>query len=425
MISASFHFSLAPEDAISVILSNESHVVACAGDGTPRGGELAKANTQVSVYRGSIPLTYDTDWTVDEYVSDGAIFSRLDDVISLTSFDANSMGGYCDITIMLLPQQKYITKRFSVTRNIETPTPFCTGEPWSLNAAYVNGQYLYYENIVYKWSYYKAGNSTVNPKDDIANNPTVTHWKAYPNWEILATDIALARLIKASEIDVDSLVAKLLKTANSGPRVEIFGSMLNVYGNFANPNIRFGVNANGQAVLTYYDNNGNKIYDLGPKGFDWGSIVPSSWSTIRLTKICNVLTNDAIPSWYNITSQALTSFKNVTASTGSDFYQYYAGSNPSLTETDRANEKYLFVSESVGSSKIEDGWYAYSASGEQYLQYMSEGTNNYIKPDNSAIYENSAGVIDHDPIYTYILYEYVNGVQTRQINVFWNGNIVY
>ena len=81
------------------------------------------------------------------------------------------------------------------------------------------------------------------------------------------------------------------------------------------------------------------------------------------------------------------------------------------------DEQYLFVSESVGSSKIPDGWYAYSTSGEQYLQYISRNTNNYIKPEDPAIYENSAGVIDHSPIYTYILYEYVGGIQTREICV--------
>ncbi|WP_321517422.1 hypothetical protein [uncultured Bacteroides sp.] len=196
MICASFHFSVAPEDAISVILSNESHVVACASDGTPQNGELAKANTQVYVYRGSIPLTYGIEWTIDEYVSDGATFSRSNDVISLTSFDANSMGGYCDITIMLLPQQKYITKRFSVTRNIEMASPFSTGEAWNLSSVFVNGQYLNYEGVIYQWSFFESGNSSVNPKDDIKNNPTTTHWKSYQIWELLASRIILGEFGK-------------------------------------------------------------------------------------------------------------------------------------------------------------------------------------------------------------------------------------
>ena len=236
------------------------------------------------------------------------------------------------------------------------------------------------------------------------------------------TSFLLARLIKASEIDVDTLVAKLLKTANSGPRVEVVGSMLNVYGNFNNPNIKFGVNANGQAVLTYYDNNGNKIYDLGPKGFDWGSIVPSSWSSTRLTKICDVLSGDVRPTWSNITSQALTSIKDVSDTTGSNYYQYYAGSNPALTEEDYINEHYLFVNESVIGNKMPDGWYARSITGN--MQYMSNNTHNWIKPDPNAIYEFTYGVQDQDPIYMDQIIEYVGGVVTRQIDVYWNNMII-
>lgn len=142
---------------------------------------------------------------------------------------------------------------------------------------------------------------------------------------------------------------------------------------------------------------------------------------MRLTKICDVQSGDTIPTWNNITSQALTSFKYVSDTTGSNYYRYYAGSNPTTTDADRVNEKYLFVSESVSSSKIPDGWYAYSTSGEQYLQYISHDTRSWITPEPDAIYEYAVGVMDQSPIYTYILYEYVGGVQTRQVSVFWNG----
>jgi hypothetical protein len=90
------------------------------------------------------------------------------------------------------------------------------------------------------------------------------------------TSFLLARKIKASEIETDSIVSKTLKTSDSGPRVEIYGSMLNVYGGSGIANIKFGVNSYGYATLSYYDNNGNLLYDLGPKGIDWNSIVPAS-----------------------------------------------------------------------------------------------------------------------------------------------------
>lgn len=423
MLGAPFKLFQAPssgKDAYSVVLTNETQVVACNSDGSLKAGELDRAITDIQVYRGNTLLTWNVDWVIDETIFTGAYFSAYMSSIKLSYFENGSISGTCEIGIMI--GTIYIYKTFSVTKVIDVPVPFTTKEPWSTSSVFQNGQYLRYEGKVYIWTYPYPGNSALNPKDDIISNPITTHWKGYEIWELVATDFLLSRLIKAEEIDVDSLVAKLLKTANSGPRVEIFGSMLNVYGNFANPNIKFGVNANGQAVLTYYDNNGNKIYDLGPKGFDWGSIVPASWSSTRLTKICNVLTGNSIPTWGNITSQALTSVKNVSASTGSDYYQYYAGSNPALTDADRINEQYLFVYQYVNSSKIEDGWYARSTNG--HLQYMSHNTQNWIKPEPGAIYEYAAGVRDQDPIYMDMIVEYIGGMPVREINIFWNQLIV-
>lgn len=423
MLGAPFKLSQAPssgKDAYSVVLTNETQVVACNSDGSLKAGELDIAITDIQVYKGNALLTWNVDWVIDETIFTGAYFSAYMSSIKLSYFESGSISGTCEIGIMIGPI--YIYKTFSVTKVIDVPVPFTTKEPWSVSSVFQNGQYLRYEGKVYIWSYPYPGNSVLNPKDDIINNPITTHWKGYEIWELVATDLLLSRLIKAEEIDVDSLVAKLLKTANSGPRVEIYGSMLNVYGNFANPNIKFGVNANGQAVLTYYDNNGNKIYDLGPKGFDWGSIVPASWSSTRLTKICNVLSGDSIPSWGNIDSQTLTSIKDVSASTGSDYYQYYAGSNPALTDADRINEQYLFVYQYVNSSKIEDGWYARSTNG--HLQYMSDNTQNWIKPEPGAIYEYTAGVRDQDPIYMDTIVEYIGGIPVREINIIWNELII-
>ena len=137
-----------------------------------------------------------------------------------------------------------------------------------------------------------------------------------------------------------------------------------------------------------------------------------------MTKICNVQSGDTIPTWGAITSQALTSIKDVSSTTGSNYYQYYAGSNPTLTDADRVNEKYLFVSKSVDSSKIPDGWYARSTNG--HLQYMSDNTPNWIKPEPDAIYEYTAGVRDQDPIYMDTIVEYIGSIPVREINIFWS-----
>jgi hypothetical protein len=49
--------------------------------------------------------------------------------------------------------------------------------------------------------------------------------------------------------------------------VDIENGTIRIFGqNKSTPNIVFGVNKNGNAVLTYYNNNGEKMYDLGPSG---------------------------------------------------------------------------------------------------------------------------------------------------------------
>ena len=126
-------------DSITVILSNEAHVVACDKDGVPKSGEIAKAFTQVNVFKGTDPLVFGTDWVIDEYVSDGAIFSQNQDNISLTSFNANVYSAYCDITVMV--GELYVTKRFSVSKSTDGQTGQTgpAGSPGINGANGVNG----------------------------------------------------------------------------------------------------------------------------------------------------------------------------------------------------------------------------------------------------------------------------------------------
>lgn len=67
-----------------------------------------------------------------------------------------------------------------------------------------------------------------------------------------------------------NLVVNRLKTlpTNGSARIEAEGSEMRVYGsaNDGQPNIVFGIDATGHAVLKYYDNAGNFLYDLGPNG---------------------------------------------------------------------------------------------------------------------------------------------------------------
>ena len=74
---------------------------------------------------------------------------------------------------------------------------------------------------------------------------------------------------------------------NGKARIEAKGSLMKVFGIGENThhNIEFGVDSNGYAVLKYYDNNGNMLYDLGPSGIrraisDRGTMVASDYVAI-------------------------------------------------------------------------------------------------------------------------------------------------
>lgn len=80
---------------------------------------------------------------------------------------------------------------------------------------------------------------------------------------------AIAALFKDGMLNADLIAAKVLESLGSnGARVAISDGIMEFFGsvNKTKPNIRFGLNSEGSAVLSYYDNNGDLLYDLGPDG---------------------------------------------------------------------------------------------------------------------------------------------------------------
>ena len=226
-------------------------------------------------------------------------------------------------------------------------------------------------------------------------------------------DLILARKIQADEIDVDSLVVRHVKTANIGPRITMSGSEIKVYGTSEHPNIIFGVDANGYAVLSYYSMEGALLYDLGPRGIDWNSIEPSKWNTVEYA----FLTKFKIK-WSDV-SRALT----MTSELNETYYKWYAGSNPTITEEDREKEKYIRLDSYHDAGIIEDGWYiiAKPASSPRPL-YFSQNTGNWIKPEKKAVYPTSEGIKDSGFIYYEKMYQMKDGQLVDEWYIMWNGD---
>lgn len=143
---------------------------------------------------------------------------------------------------------------------------------------------------------------------------------------------AIAALFKDGMLNADLIAAKVLESLGSnGARVAISDGMMEFFGsvNKTKPNIRFGLNSEGSAVLSYYDNNGNFLYDLGPSGI---SMMDKS--------------NGSFTEYKFYTSQNLFGVSNTPSSYGT--YKTFTSSQDSISETffvaDDSYDSHLFPS---------------------------------------------------------------------------------
>lgn len=81
----------------------------------------------------------------------------------------------------------------------DTPIYKAGKTPWVITNRYNNGEYIEYEGLIYLWNFPITGNSTKNPKDDVASNPLTTKWKVYEISDLLAARILLADFAKVGQ----------------------------------------------------------------------------------------------------------------------------------------------------------------------------------------------------------------------------------
>lgn len=143
---------------------------------------------------------------------------------------------------------------------------------------------------------------------------------------------AIAALFKNGMLNADLIAAKVLESLGSnGARVVINDGIMEFFGsvNKTKPNIRFGLNSEGSAVLSYYDNNGNFLYDLGPAGI----------STMDKS-------NGSFTEYKFYTSQNLFGVSSTPSSYGT--YKTFTSSQDSISETffvaDDSYDSHLFPS---------------------------------------------------------------------------------
>lgn len=287
-----------------------------------------------------------------------------------------------------------------------------TGETYG-DLVYEEGSTIPYECMVSHWSVEGEPPSVLVTHSD----PTKRYWRAGEYRYMIANDIMLSRLIIASEIDVKNLLVQMLETKGSGATIRIKEGLMEVFGsvNKNEPNIRFGVNDDGYAVLQYYDNDGRFLYDLGPNGISALDVREEKWLSYHRYYLGSA--ESSVVSGQD--------YVNVLYSEGSDVYKYVSKMVEGVLE-DPDNDGLFFSIKSVAASNRLDGWYCLTApegsSKESYQEFMmvEDGDGDWIPPSDLSAYNPTLYYGFGYVIYYKTLEHYTDGKLDKTQNVYWS-----
>lgn len=290
------------------------------------------------------------------------------------------------------------------------------------------------------------GATEITPQEDVANN--LGNWEVAQEWAFVATKLLLAERIKSDMIDTDDLVAKriytdpvgVVKDEDGNPvkdeegnevtdyaHIEMVGSEMKVFNQLGLMNIRFGVNEDGYAVLEYYDNDGRKLYDLGPEGITKIPVSEASWTELWYEKL-----GDSI-------SEVLEArdYKRKTYNFANKVYRYHSKIVAGVVD-DEENNGRLFASKALNDTYVlEDGIYRIAPSSsagnnvfmsinpdvveQAILVGLTELTSEQLPGMDSA----NELVLVMNPVYAEQLYRCEGGFMASSgITAYWNGKPV-
>ena len=124
-------------------------------------------------------------------------------------------------------------------------------------------------------------------------------WTIY--WERASQfNFLMARTLFASRAYINQLGVEKLSTISQNGQVQVHDGVMEVFNAAGLVNIRFGLDANGYAVMQYFDNDGTLLYDLGPNGIAstelrQASVTRGTWyKLVGDSEFTNVLTQENI-----------------------------------------------------------------------------------------------------------------------------------
>lgn len=329
-------------------------------------------------------------------------------------------------------------------------------EPWTDYMSGADGEEWYdvvkYKDVLYLCTY-SHNSETTTPQEHVANH--TGRWEDAKEWAFIATKLLLAERIKSDMIDTDDLVAKRIYTTppqeeeetetaseeekpQNMAHIEIEGSEMKVFNPLGLMNIRFGVTTRKKtvdgeevdewySVLEYYDNDGRKLYDLGPEGITTIPVNEESWTELWYEKlghsISEVLENkDYTRKLFNAANKVYKYHSKIVAGVVDD-----EENNGRLFTTKALNDEYV----------LEDGIYRIapsSTSGNNVFMSIDsrviedavlEGKAELDATDLPGLSSYNERVMVRNPVYAEQLYRCEGGFMASSgTTAYWNGKPV-
>ena len=180
-------------------------------------------------------------------------------------------------------------------------------------------------------------------------------------------------------------------------------------------NIRFGIK-DGYAVMEYYDNDGNLLYDLGPNGLGKLLVRTEGWTEIKKVKLTSEFSTSLDPMQLPVGE----SYKDMSNATIITCYRYTSAISEGVI-TDLMNDGRIFNAPEISSGRIPNSIYCDYDSRSGGFFYPTKGTNSRLfGGDLPKFHMENEPVYDRPILFYRPLQKYASGVVVGEINAYWN-----
>lgn len=227
--------------------------------------------------------------------------------------------------------------------------------------------------------------------------------------------------INTEIIDTNLLVAKRLETkTEEGAGIVIENRIASFFGDTGIMNIRFGIDDNGYAIMEFYNNDGELLYDLGVNGLRSISVVNDKYIQRAIYEVSGMsgtpkFNETSLKQLFGITTIATTNAYEYAAEKINDAIQKgnYAES-PTHAENSNGN---LFTNTNVAivnNQAISGNYLLSPAVGQVFLQYIgSSAPSDY----NANDYDDDYKITDWREVYVQYYYEITPTTTIGGLNV--------